>query len=163
MQTLFNFSGSPIKHPSGFSLIELLATIVILAILSATVLPKISNLSRDARISAVQDLEGKIRETQSAWRLKCATNTGCNLNSGTTTITDNGVTIRIWRGYPDAGETDNDIDKAIAITGFTVVATNPSTFFQKDGAPNPINCAVSYTEPATDGSPTTISTTITGC
>lgn len=45
----------------GFTLIEMVAVIIILAIMAATALPKFVNLSQEARLSAVQGMAGGLR------------------------------------------------------------------------------------------------------
>lgn len=60
-----------IKSQSGFTLIEMIAVIIILAIMAATALPKFVNLSADARKSAIEGLAGGLRSaavlSRSTW------------------------------------------------------------------------------------------------
>ena len=49
-----------IKHQAGFTLIELIIVIMILAILGVTAAPKFWNFQRDARISALNGLKSAI-------------------------------------------------------------------------------------------------------
>ncbi len=46
---------------SGFTLIEMVAVIIILAIMAATALPKFVNLSQDARLASINGLAGGLR------------------------------------------------------------------------------------------------------
>jgi prepilin-type N-terminal cleavage/methylation domain-containing protein len=50
----------PIRRSAGFTLIELVAVIVILGILSATALPKFVDLSTDAQQAATEGVAGAI-------------------------------------------------------------------------------------------------------
>lgn len=49
------------RRQSGFTLIEMVAVIIILAIMAATALPKFINLSGDARLSSINGLAGGLR------------------------------------------------------------------------------------------------------
>ena len=49
------------KTQSGFTLIEMVAVIIILAIMAATALPKFTNLSGEARYSSLNGLVGGLR------------------------------------------------------------------------------------------------------
>ena len=49
------------KSQSGFTLIEMVAVIIILAIMAATALPRFANLSGEARVSSINGLGGGLR------------------------------------------------------------------------------------------------------
>lgn len=50
-------------YSKGFTLIELVLVIVILAVLAAFALPRFANLSTDARLAALDSIEGTMRST----------------------------------------------------------------------------------------------------
>lgn len=51
------------KQQSGFTLIELVAVLVILGILAATALPKFVNLSDEARSAAIKNIAGTVESS----------------------------------------------------------------------------------------------------
>lgn len=55
------FSGLPGFSRNGFTLVELVAVIVILGILSATAVPKFTAMQSDARIAILKHMQGSIR------------------------------------------------------------------------------------------------------
>ena len=144
------------KH-SGFTLIELVIVIVILGILAAAALPRFSDLSTDARVSAVNGLAGSIR---SAAAIAHATQLAQGRSLGAT-VTLEGTAIALSAGYPLAtsiSATLTDISGFVAVT-VSPATTPPSIDFRLSGR---TECRVRYAEPATSPGTYTVTVTSTG-
>ncbi|WP_449284719.1 pilus assembly FimT family protein [Marinobacter sp. PE14] len=94
-----------ISDSQGFTLIELVLVIVILAVLAAFALPRFSDLSTDARLAALDSLAGTMKSTIGIVRSKAyaqglspaATNPGGNQQTGYVIETEAGRSEVDWR------------------------------------------------------------------
>lgn len=120
------------KLKKGFTLIELVIVIVIIAILSAVALPKFLNLSKDAKLATMQGMQAALSSARdltffeievSPERLSDFTNNAGRVTSQEFTL-DNGQTIRVRGGYPD-GRWANTFAHLVDIS--SILATNTST------------------------------------
>ncbi|MFN3234436.1 MAG: type II secretion system protein [Gammaproteobacteria bacterium] len=136
----------------GFTLIELVVVISILAILAALAIPRFIDLQSEARTSAVEGLGGSVRSAAALAHAQWLA------ESSPSTIDMEGNTITLANGYPNLATID---DTLVDFTGFTY---NDSTgVFTKDGAPTPASCSVTYAQPASSGDAPSITVTTTGC
>jgi len=144
----------------GFTLIELIVVIIILAIVSAIALPKFLNMQREARIAQLNAMAGSIKAAALLVRGKAeATNADLTSTTATLAINAYGVTtVDLDYGYPDA--TSTGIQGVVkAGSEWTITGSNPIIFQWGTFT----NCNVSYTAPAAAGSRPTITITDSGC
>ena len=98
-----SYKSIPDSH--GFTLIELVLVILILAVLAAFALPRFSDLSTDARLAALDSLAGTMQSTIGTVRSKAyaqglspaATNPGGNQQTGYVIETEAGRSEVDWR------------------------------------------------------------------
>ena len=141
------------KRQVGFTLIELVIVIVILGILAAAALPRFTDLSTEARTSAINGLAGSIR---SAASIAHATQLAKGLNSSDT-VSLEGVAIGMSNGYPTVAtivSTLTDISGFIA--GTAVGNSVTLTLGGRTG------CQVNYRD-ATGTTGFVVTVTSTGC
>jgi MSHA pilin protein MshA len=151
------------KRQQGFTLIELVAVIVLLGILAATALPRFVNLQSDAREAVLNGIAGSMQGASAQTYAKALIHGAESTNPGTVDI-GNGVTVQTAFGYPQAaGGANSDIENLLQLDSNDVKWNTPADAdtdtvryvgYDRDGS-GAVDatdaCVVSYTQSTAAG------------
>ena len=146
-----------VRH-GGFTLIEVVVVITILAILAAFAVPRFASLEGQARLAATQALAGSVRSGASlAHALWLAQG-----DPSSVSVTMEGEPITIANGYPNDTTID---DTLVEYAGFALTTPGGRAVFTKTSSSGtPIaNCFVTYTPAAAPNQAPQVVATVGGC
>lgn len=158
---------------TGFTLIELVAVVVLLGILAVAALPRFINLQGDARAGVLQGVAGSMRSATTQVYAK-ALMQGSSTTANQTVTNGPGVTLEVDFGYPKAtaaGAGNQDIVDLIDltaaggdITDTAVAAAGPVAAHVRVGYNNADNgCYVAYFSSTAVNTQPVINVVTAGC
>lgn len=176
----------------GFTLIELVVVICIVAVLAAVLLPRVQYLQREARIGHLNGARGAVHSSAMLIHSALLTRGGapdavpCAGGGGTadnsplgrgSVCTEHGL-VRTQHGYPASlppgqsgivaaagiGSGFNPDAASLRSEGYAVTVAAGVTTVSRADAPNPAACSFTYTEPPVARTAASISqSVISGC
>jgi MSHA pilin protein MshA len=186
-------SRSPGTTLRGFTLIELVVVLSIVAVLAAVAMPRLMNMQREARIGALASMRGSVAATSMIVHAAMLARRGVpdpsacpagggvvadNQLVGAGTACSEGGVLHTLNGYPAStplgtpgivsaaglGGNFNPSVADLANDGLVVTISSTGTTFQRNDAPSPATCGFSYTDAAVPSTSAVLSTAvISGC
>ena len=136
------------KNQPGFTLVELVVVMVILAVLAVSLAPKLINLSSDARIAVLEGVEGNLVSSLNNLTALCHLDKACRelptWPNRNIYIPAYEQTLHMIGGFPEAGTLSRagEIHDFIDTDGLDV--TNPDTTRTRWAFPDTVDCYLQY-------------------
>jgi MSHA pilin protein MshA len=132
------------KREQGFTLIEIIAVLVILGILAAVAVPKFIGMQVDARKKVITGIQAGMMGAAAMVNSKAAFSGNNTAATGTLTLDDD-TTINLAYGFPSTGA---DLNASMSMLEGVTISGDA---FQLTEAPTPAECQVLYAAPESQG------------
>ena len=146
------------RQQSGFTLIELIAVIVVLGILAATALPKFTDTSGQARLSAVDGLRAAIIGSYTMVYAQSILDGQTQLAGGNVMVS--GVAVSTVWGYPSVA----GIQTVVVLAGdaYTLTVSADDVLYEY-GQPALSGCEIEYAESTAANTPPVLTIDVSQC
>lgn len=159
-------------NSAGFTLVELIVVIVILATLAVTAAPRFFDFSSAARVATVRAMAGAINAALPMANAQCVLDKACNPNEAVNNTASTRVCLKkscasgefvsMHFGYPNASSAG--IDRVLLDHEYTVSGSgNQRNFRPKGVATSNNNCRVRYTRAESPGAQPSVEVFNSGC
>lgn len=145
-----------IRKQRGFTLIELVIVIVIIGILAAIALPKMTDLAGNARAATIKGVTGSLASANTAVYSAAQI---ANQGGATGSVSACNATISTVYGY---ASDSTELLKCVILSPASDFTTTTLNTVSHAGSITPASCKVVYTA-ATATTPPDYTTTVTGC
>lgn len=108
------------KLEKGFTLVEMVIVMILLAMLSAIAIPKFIGLSKDANVSVMKSFQGALTSARDITYMSIQINPDRVGPDGLSFLLSSGEKIKLRGGYPD-GRWDNTFAYLVDITNLTFI------------------------------------------
>lgn len=142
----------------GFTIVELIMVIVVLGVLATFALPRFPNWNSQARVSAVQGLEGSLHASAA---LANATQLAAGLSGGASVSMD-GQTVEMQHSFPTKAASGIAVSLQ-TYRGFDFTVVGGHAIFSHQSAGSPGACYAAYAQATGTGMAATISSDTSGC
>ena len=144
------------KKQTGFTLIEIVAVIVLLGILAVTAVPRFVDLQSDARESALRGVAAAIQGTYTQIYAKALVEGATNSADIDITLNDGTTVVALAYGYPQAVDGQTDMMELVELDSTFIVEKSGTLArvgysFDGDSDLDDDACFIGYTEVTATG------------